>query len=85
MTKSQEMAKQSILQGIEWKIEFEREQMENAKKRIEREMENFNEVTSPEWIAKYGQEMLEARNNLRALHERKREVEWLIDEFTKED
>lgn len=79
--KSKEMKAKAMIQSIEWKIEFEQEQMEKAKQRIAREMENFNEVTSPEWIAQYSKEMLEARNNLRLLHERKREVEWLVSEF----
>lgn len=79
--KSKEMKAKTIVQSIEWKIEFETEQLVNAKKKIERELENFNEVTSPEWLAQYSKEMLEARNNLRALYERKREVEWLVSEF----
>ncbi len=79
--KPKEMKAETIVQSIEWKIEFEEEQLQNAKKKIEREMEHFNEVTSPEWIAQYGKEMLEARNNLRMLHEQKREIEWLVSEF----
>lgn len=80
-TMTKEEKARVMLDSINWKIGIEEEEMQRAKNSIQREMENFNEVTSPEFIEHYGNKMFDACKNLRELHERKRDIEWLIREF----
>lgn len=80
-TMTKEEKAKVTLDRINWKIEDAEEEMQRAKDRIQREMENFNEVTSPEFIEHYGNQMFDACKNLRELHARKRDIEWLISEF----
>lgn len=69
-----------VMNNIEWNIQDCKDEVERARKSIEREMENFNEVTSPMWIAQYGRQMEEATNKRKAYEEQKRQITFLIGE-----
>ena len=69
-----------VMQNIEWKIEDCKDEVERARRSIEREMANFNEVTSPMWIAQYGREMKEATDKRKLYEEQMRQMTFLIEE-----
>lgn len=69
-----------VMRSLEWKIEDCKEEVEKARKSIEREMANFNEVTSPMWIAQYGKEMETATDKRKIYEEQKRQLQFLIEE-----
>ena len=54
--------------SIEYKIEFEEENIESKKKAINREMERFS-GTSGQWLAQYGKDIEESQKEIRKLKE----------------
>ena len=69
-----------VMRNLEWNIEDCKEEVERARKSIEREMANFNEVISPMWIAQYGKEMKAATEKRKIYEEQKRQLQFLIEE-----
>lgn len=80
MANMQETKKTMLMHSIEWNISDAKEEVEKAKAAIERELQNFNEVTSPMWIAKYGKEMQEATEKRKMYEEQLKKINWLFAE-----
>ena len=71
---------ETVLDSINWKIEDARNEVEANRERIQNELSNFQEVTSPAAIAVYATKMNAATEKLRDLYEQRRMMDYLLDE-----
>lgn len=80
MANMQETKRAMLIHSIEWGIKDAKEDIDRAKSDIERELQNFNESTSPMWIAKYGKVMHEATEKRKMYEEQLKKIKWLFAE-----
>ena len=78
---SKEDIVQSMLDNTKYDIEAEQRVVEECCENIARELEGFNLLCSPERLAVYSRQMLEAANNLRTLEREQKHIEWIIEHF----
>ena len=65
---------------IDCNIRNAKETISYRKADIERELERFDEMTSPKWIAQYAEEMKEAQKQLEGFYDQMRMLKFLVEE-----
>lgn len=69
---------ETTLDSLNWKIESVKETIAYRKADLERELDRFNELASPKWIAQYATEMEEAMEELKNLYNQKKWFNFLL-------
>lgn len=71
---------ESVMDQINWRIEDAQDEVASNKRRIQMELESFNEITSPMHISHYAMNMAAATEKLQELYQQKKALEYLIEE-----
>lgn len=78
MRNIQEERIEITLDSINWKIESVKETIAFKKEELECELNRFNELASPKWVAQYAAEMEEAMKELKSLYNQKKWINFLL-------
>ena len=78
MMNIQEIKVETVQNNLNWKIDSLKETIAYRKEDLERELSQFNEMTSPRWLAQYAKEMEEAQKELESLYNQKKWLEFML-------